>query len=558
MGKGLLVQGGGGGTSSDDLTAKKMQVLEGYTAVTNDSDDEAIEGGMKNLTDRSEVTHATDNNTKVVLGDCFFMGDNSDGIKRLSVRYNGDPGYIYKNTLIGYDANDLGSAKQSNVLNGIRFTSSNGLNISGSMPDNSTRTSNGAIPGISTSFPNIPTREADSLQMNKDTSGKSRISMCPPKGYYPGDGSSYVNRPASDFGLASKADVLSGKTFTSTDGVCVSGTMLNCGTNQYGGFGEGGDYYAINGLPEGYYCSSGNSWAPEARCLKTTVRNYLGVKAEYIRSGKSIAGISGTLSYTSAINFSAAAISDEKIRISWNNPSKGPWTGIFIQISTSGYPGTGGGTRAYTGSGWGNSSTSGAWNYVDISGLSSQTTYYFTCTSYSHYTIGTISNDDWGTSYNVSATTHSSIQDIFNKTSTEALQYWARYSSSSNATYSLVNVSFSKNKVTFFNSKSYSMGDNMKDFAEGDGLNLFYIEYDSLNQDKIKILHQYNVKFYIDSTNELKYTWNSGGWKICGRRYMSKSQTQISLPGLNGLINGIGSGSASNDNAKIFRLEFIK
>ena len=39
---------------------------------------------------------------------------------------------------------------------------------------------------------------------------------------------------------------------------------------------------------------------------------------------------------------------------------------------------------------------------------------------------------------------------------------------------------------------------------------------------------------------------------------MGKSYAQISLPGLNGIINSIGSGSASNDNAKIFRLEFIK
>ena len=111
MGKGLLVQGGGGGTSSDDLTAKKMQVLEGYTAVTNDSDDEAIEGAMKNLTDRAEITHTTDNNTKVVLGDAAYISTNSDGTTRAEIRYNGDEGFIKPNTLVAIDQGSMATLK---------------------------------------------------------------------------------------------------------------------------------------------------------------------------------------------------------------------------------------------------------------------------------------------------------------------------------------------------------------------------------------------------------------------------------------------------------------
>ena len=44
----LLKLGGGGGISSDELTATKNQVLQGYTAVTSDSDDEPIEGTIPN------------------------------------------------------------------------------------------------------------------------------------------------------------------------------------------------------------------------------------------------------------------------------------------------------------------------------------------------------------------------------------------------------------------------------------------------------------------------------------------------------------------------------
>lgn len=38
----------GGWVISDDCTAKTPQLLEGYTAITNDSDDEIIEGTMPN------------------------------------------------------------------------------------------------------------------------------------------------------------------------------------------------------------------------------------------------------------------------------------------------------------------------------------------------------------------------------------------------------------------------------------------------------------------------------------------------------------------------------
>lgn len=48
MGKVLASGGGGGSTGSDDCTAGKAQVLAGYTAVTSDSEDEAVTGTMPN------------------------------------------------------------------------------------------------------------------------------------------------------------------------------------------------------------------------------------------------------------------------------------------------------------------------------------------------------------------------------------------------------------------------------------------------------------------------------------------------------------------------------
>lgn len=289
MGRILTSPGGGGGTSSDELTATKAQVLEGYTAVTKDSDDEPVVGSMKNVS-------AIDN------------------------------------------AISIGHTTESVYL----------------------RMTNGAhIQNASQGYPEVCTA-------------------------------------LSNFGNATAGNVLDGQTFTSSAGFKVSGTIVDRGTSQYGNFGEGDDYYSINSMPEGWYHSDGYSWAPEARINKTTLRNALGIRADIIRSGYSIAGVAGTLSVQSAISFSAAATSYNTIRISWKNPAKGPWQGVFIQMSTSGNPGTGGGSRAYTGRG--NSSSANASNYVDITGLKANTKYYFTCTSY-------VDNLGWGTSYNVNAKT---------------------------------------------------------------------------------------------------------------------------------------------------------
>lgn len=48
MGKILIPGSSGGGVNSDDVTASKAQVLQGYKTVTTDSDDEIVEGTIQN------------------------------------------------------------------------------------------------------------------------------------------------------------------------------------------------------------------------------------------------------------------------------------------------------------------------------------------------------------------------------------------------------------------------------------------------------------------------------------------------------------------------------
>ena len=132
-------------------------------------------------------------------------------------------------------------------------------------------------------------------------------------------------------------NILSGKT-AYVNGAKVSGTMIDRGLAQSGnwgcgsaGCGTGNDaYYAINGLPEGWYHSDGNSWAPEARINANTLRSQLGVNANKIAKGQSIAGVAG--SYTSDANATAADIA----------------VGKTAYVNGNKITGTGGGAKVYT------------------------------------------------------------------------------------------------------------------------------------------------------------------------------------------------------------------
>lgn len=86
------------GTATSDATATNDLVYPGrvyYAKGTRGV------GTMKHLTNETTIQHATNNATKVILGDQAFISTNTDGVNRFEIRYNGDPGYITANTLFG-------------------------------------------------------------------------------------------------------------------------------------------------------------------------------------------------------------------------------------------------------------------------------------------------------------------------------------------------------------------------------------------------------------------------------------------------------------------------
>lgn len=123
------------------------------------------------------------------------------------------------------------------------------------------------------------------------------------EGFY-GAGKITAKDLASQTG-ANLADDMARENYTFwRDGVKHTGSLKYRGTAQYGGFGAGTDYYAINGLPEGIYRNEGaGSWAPEGRVAKSTVRSALGIDAAKISKGQSIAEVTGTAPRSANVNW---------------------------------------------------------------------------------------------------------------------------------------------------------------------------------------------------------------------------------------------------------------
>lgn len=93
---------------------------------------------VKNLSADTPIKLSSANTTRVVKGDGVYIGDNTDGVKRITIRYSGDTALIAGNTLLGAPASEFGTAAAANVLTGQTFTSQNGVKVSGTMPNRST------------------------------------------------------------------------------------------------------------------------------------------------------------------------------------------------------------------------------------------------------------------------------------------------------------------------------------------------------------------------------------------------------------------------------------
>nr|DAU25597.1 MAG TPA: hypothetical protein [Caudoviricetes sp.] len=127
MGKILIPGSSGGGVTSDDVTAGRGQVLQGYRTVTTDSDDEIIEGIIQ-VVDTSQNDYRKTRTTEYGLDksrNVFYMH-----LPQKSAFYTRPDNTPH----VEVDADVLGNASPNQVLSEATATSKNGVNFQGSFP----------------------------------------------------------------------------------------------------------------------------------------------------------------------------------------------------------------------------------------------------------------------------------------------------------------------------------------------------------------------------------------------------------------------------------------
>ena len=122
-------------------TAVAADVLAGKT-FTN-STTSGVSGSMVNRSTSTIYQHSSSNTTPHLAGDAVYFtkrynkSTQADDQNVIGVRYDGGAGYIQDNTLVSYPATAFGDAAVDNVLSGKKFTSQNGLELTGTMPSRS-------------------------------------------------------------------------------------------------------------------------------------------------------------------------------------------------------------------------------------------------------------------------------------------------------------------------------------------------------------------------------------------------------------------------------------
>ena len=143
--------------------------------------------------------------------------------------------------------NPAGTATAADVLSGKTFANASSDSLEGEMP--------------------LRANGGNALKVGKDTNGVYAYFA---EGFYArhvGDGASggYIYLPASMIGSAAASEVLSGKTFTSSEGALVEGTMVNQGKKTQT-LNAGASYT----IPEGYHNGQGKVTA-NTLAAQTTV-----------------------------------------------------------------------------------------------------------------------------------------------------------------------------------------------------------------------------------------------------------------------------------------------
>ncbi len=275
----LFINTDAGGVS-DDITAKKRDVLKGKTAVTADSGDEIVEGTLeltgnastgnvesgktfyntdahiqqtgtlRNASKDTPVKHALQDTIPVIIGDAAFVSTNTDGTTRAEIRFNESRGIIEPKTLIGIPQAIMASAGGLSTAKLLKGQSAFG--ISGTATGDATSGTGDILIGKTAYVNGSKVTGTMPNQGEKSASLYAGGSYTIPAGYHNGKGKiTAVSLSSQTDGNAGAGDILTGK-MAWVNGSKVVGNMANQGTKNAAL--NCGDSYTI---PGGYHSGSG-------------------------------------------------------------------------------------------------------------------------------------------------------------------------------------------------------------------------------------------------------------------------------------------------------------
>lgn len=272
MAQAILLRGGAGGVTSDDVTASKAQVLQGYKTVTRDSDDEIVEGTIPNRgtwVTASEVINASwESNIHTRFEEGYYQ---NDGQYKPTAKIP----YAVLSNVIGVDPTKM---LQSLTLAGKQ----------------------GQIKVVDTGANNNRVNKSTAYGIDNWTDTNNPIfyiDLAHGNAYYSRyDGRPHVCIDADKLGNGTADKVLAGSTFTSKNGVSMSGTMANRGNGMSAVEFINAHWESkfVARMEQGYYSQNGQ-WKPYVAIPYAVLANVAGIDPAKMLKSLTIAGRQGQI-----------------------------------------------------------------------------------------------------------------------------------------------------------------------------------------------------------------------------------------------------------------------
>nr|DAS41882.1 MAG TPA: hypothetical protein [Caudoviricetes sp.] len=272
MAQAILLRGGAGGVTSDDVTAGKAQVLQGYKTVTTDSNDEVVEGAI------------ISRGTWVIASEVINASWESNIHTRFEEGYYQNDGQYKPTAKIPY-------AVLANVIGVDSTKMLQSLTLVGRQ---------GQIKVVDTGANNNRINKSTSYGIDNWTDTNNPIfyiDLAHGNAYYTRhDGRPHVCIDADKLGNTAADKVLAGSTFTSKNGLAVQGTMPNRGNGM-----KAVDFYNahwesnfVARMEQGYYSQNGQ-WKPYVAIPYAVLANVAGIDPAKMLKSLTIAGRQGQI-----------------------------------------------------------------------------------------------------------------------------------------------------------------------------------------------------------------------------------------------------------------------